>query len=526
MTRSPSATTPTAIAHRETAVGARLAGLGILIAGLIARLYHLGAKPFWLDEIFTVQRSSLALPGVIANSLRHHHIPSFFLLEHAMIALGAGAGPAALRTIPALAGALNAVLVFAIAWKIGGRAAAVFAGLLMAFAPLQVGFSQEARSYTLMMTFILIGLDGLIGLALAPDAGGLRLRDRRAPRAAWAAYGLGTLAALWTLGDAIPWLITANVAMAAAILPRVTARRRFLANWGLIQFAIIIAAAPGYIAMLQAVHDHVMRSFNWIPPLSARAGWADIASLYGLRDATMVTMRLLPTAYAALSALIFAFATLGVWHLRRQAAPLVVLIIAFLGLPLTLALISLIHPVLLPRYLLWSAAPFFILAGFGIEALADRAQKPALVLATLLLLLNLAPYYHAETKPRWDKAAVLLESRMTAGDMLLVSDGAAPAMLAFERKSSDPNATPWQTTTHVKRAAKSLAAGHRVFAVYGPAGQGREPDQTTFFAKVAALGGTAAPIGAGKEITIEQIDPGSLGVVACSDSEAATALCQ
>ncbi|MGC9272068.1 MAG: hypothetical protein ACP5E6_18160, partial [Acidiphilium sp.] len=77
MIRSPSATNLTAIAHRETAVGARLAGLGIFIAGLVARLYDLGTKPFWLDEIFTVQRSSLALPGVIANSLRHHHIPSF-----------------------------------------------------------------------------------------------------------------------------------------------------------------------------------------------------------------------------------------------------------------------------------------------------------------------------------------------------------------------------------------------------------------------------------------------------------------
>ena len=70
MIRSPSATTPTAIAHRATTVSARLAGLGIFIAGLIARLYHLGTKPFWLDEIFTVQRSSLALPGVASTATR------------------------------------------------------------------------------------------------------------------------------------------------------------------------------------------------------------------------------------------------------------------------------------------------------------------------------------------------------------------------------------------------------------------------------------------------------------------------
>jgi mannosyltransferase len=508
------------------AINSRIAGIGIFIVALIARFYHLGTKPFWLDEIITVKRSSLVVSGVIANSLSNHHTPSFFLLEHAIIALGAGSGTAAMRALPALAGAVTAVMVFAIAWKIGGRAAAVLAGLLMALAPLQISFSQEARSYTVMISFILVGLYGLIGLVSAGDAAGLRLGDRHAPRTAWAAYGFGTLAALWTLGDAIPWLITANIAVAAAILPSLAVKRRFLINWGIVQLGIIVAAAPGYIAMLHAVHDHVMRSFSWIPPLSVRAGWVDIASLYGLRDATMVTMHLLPTAFTALSVLIFGFAILGIWSLWHRRAVLIVLIIAFVGLPLTLCLISLIHPVLLPRYLLWSAAPLFILAGFGIEALGKQAQTPVLAASAIVLLLNLAPYYHAETKPRWEEAAAVLYGRVTAGDIVLVSDGAAPEMLAFEQNLIDPTGMRWKTTTHVKRAAKVLSAGHRVFAVYGSAGQGREPSKALFFTKVADLGGTAAPIKAGKEITIEQIDPGSIGVVACSDNESATALCQ
>ncbi|MDD2876470.1 MAG: glycosyltransferase family 39 protein [Acidiphilium sp.] len=497
----------------------------IFAVALAARLFGLGAKPFWLDEVFTVNRASLPVPALIANSLRNHHLPSFFLLEHALIGLGAGPGTWALRAIPAVAGALTAVLVFAIAWKIGGRAAAWLAGLLMALAPLQVGFGQEARSYTMMMAFILLALWGLIGLALEPDAAACRLRERAAPRRAWAAYGVGTLGALWTLGDSIPWLIAANIAMVVAILPRVTAKRRFLVNWGVIQAAIVFAAAPGYIAMMQAVRDHVMRSFSWIPPLSLRAGWSDAASLYGLRDATMVTMHLLPTPIPALAAIVFVSACAGVWHLRRQRAPLIVLVIAFVGLPISLALISLIHPVLLPRYLLWSAAPFFILAGFGIEALPRRGRTLILGAAAVMLAVNLFPYYRAETKPRWNEAAVILDGRMAAGDMLLVSDGSAPFMLDFDLKTINPNHARWKSTSHVKRAAIALAHGHRVFAVYGPAGQGKEPGEPAFLAKIAALGGTAAPIRAGSEITIEQIDPGSPGVVACSDGNTDPAAC-
>ncbi|MGC9269409.1 glycosyltransferase family 39 protein [Acidiphilium sp.] len=491
--------------------------VSILVIALIARVYALGAKPFWLDEVFTVDRSARPIPGVIANALRHHHIPSFFLLEHAVIALGVGDGTFALRLVPAVAGALSAVLVFAIAWSMGGRAAAWLAGLLMALAPLQVGFGQEARSYTMMMAFILLALWGLIGLTQHPETAARRLTDPRAPRASWLFYGVGTLGALWTLGDAIPWLIAATVAMTLAILPRVAAKGRLLANWSIVQLAIIAAAAPGYIAMLRAVHDHVMRSFGWIPPLTLRAGWADAASLYGLRDATMVTMRLLPTHFAAIAAIVVVLAGFGAWHLRRQPAPLITLVVAFLGLPVTLALVSLIHPVLLPRYLLWSAAPFFILAGFGVEAVNRRFQAPVLALAALLLMLNLLPYYRAETKPRWDEAAAILDGRMAPGDVILVSDGAAPAMLAFERQTRNLDRVPWQTTTHVRRAGKVLAGGHKVFAVYGPAGQGKAPNQADFFAKVAALGGTSAPIMAGSEIMIEQIDPGSPGVIACSD---------
>ncbi|MDX5931172.1 glycosyltransferase family 39 protein [Acidiphilium acidophilum] len=493
-----------------------LSGLAIVLVALLARLHGLGFKPFWLDEVFTVHRASRPLAGVIAHSLAHHHTPVFFLIEHAVIALSGSAGPFALRLVPAIFGAITAGLVFAIAWTIGGRAGAWLAGLFMALAPLQVGFAQEARSYTMMTAVILLGLWGLILLTRSPA---------RRPLTGWLAYAAGTLGALWTLGDALPWLIAANLAMGVAILPRVPDRSRFLLRWATVQIGIIAAAIPVYLAILRAEHDHVMRSFGWIPPLSWRSGWADAASLYGIRDATMVTMRLLPTPLGAVAILMFGLAGLGAWHLRDRAASLITLAIAFLALPVTLALVSLIHPVLLPRYLLWSAAPFFVLAGIGIEAFGPRLRTSLAAAASILLVVNLLPYYHAETKPRWDEAATILAQRIAPGDMLLVSDGAAPAMLAYETAGTAADHPPWPATRHLRKAQAALAASHRVFAVYGPAGQGKPPGKRAFFARVASIGGTAAPIEAGDEITIEQIDPGSRGLVACSNADADPATC-
>lgn len=484
----------------------------VFLLALAARLHGLGAKPLWLDEVLTQARAARPIAGVIGNSLRNHHLPTFFLMEHALIRFGAD-GAAALRAIPAFAGAACAMLVFMIARTLGGRAAAWLAGLLMAFAPLQVAFGQEARSYTLMTALILLALLGLIRLAQRPEDAARPLTDRAAPRGAWAAYGFGTLGALLVLGDALPWLVAANVAMAAAILPRAEPRWRLLLNWGLVHAGILAVALPGYLAMLAAVHDRVMSGFAWIPPLSARGAWADAASLYGLRDATMVTMRLLPSPLFVLAPLVFLLAGLGAWRLRKQPSALQVLAIGFLGLPVSLALISLIHPVLLPRYLLWSVGPFFVLAGCGIEALAHRMRGPVLTAAALLLVLNLLPYYRAETKPRWDIAASMLGPRLDPGDLLLVSDSAAPFMLNYDYPD------PWTATRHAAKAKAALAGGHRVWAVYGPAGQGRQPARAAFFATAAKLGGKAfSTFAAGREIVIEQIDPRQSGaVIACAD---------
>ena len=485
-----------------------VAGVGLIFAAsLVARLHGLGAKPLWLDEVITFTRAGRPLHGLVLDSLRNHHLPGFFLIERAALLLAPKAAQVvALRLVPALAGAACAALVFAIAWSAGGRSGAWLAGLLLAFAPLQVAFGQEARSYTLMMAPLLLALHGLLGLARDPDA------PSRRP---WLSFGLGTAGALLVLPDALPWLALANAAMLAAILPRSRSRARLLRRWAALHAALLLLLAPAYAALLLVPPQGPMAGFAWIPPPSASFLWADAASLYFMRDATMVTMRLLPPVLPALAATMALLAALGLWRLRPARADALVLLIIWLGLPAALGVVSLVHPVLLPRYLLWSAPPFFVLAGLGIETLPPPARLAALPAAAAMLLLNLAPYYHAETKPRWDLAAAHLAARATAGDVILVSDGAAWAMLGHYDLALAPLVTQRRT-----RAAAALAEGRPVFAIYGPAGQGVQPSPAAFAAMAARLGPLSPPERAGTEIVIRQISPPPAARIACSSGAA------
>ena len=498
------------------------AAAGTVAAGLIfalalgLRLFGLGSRPLWLDEVFTAQRSALPVPSLIENSLIHHHSPLFFLLEHGMTMMLPG--PYGLRLIPAIAGAACAPLVYAIGREAGLRGGALLGGLLAAFAPLQIGFAQEARSYTLVLALVLASLWGLVRLAGDRDRAALPWRHVAAPTGAWTAYGLGLVAALMVHGDALAWLLASNLAMAVAILPGLERRARFLRHWLAVQGLVLLATMPVYAAIVRAEHGRMIASFRWIPPLTWHFVWADIASLYGLRAATAVTMRLLPAPLPALALVAFGFGALGILRLRRAPGPRRVLVIAALGPPLVLAAISLIHPILLPRYLVLSPAPFFVLAGAGIETMPRRAIAPVLAAAAVLLAVNVTPYYRLETKPRWDLAASFLARRLQPQDRVLVADGAAPVMLNTYLDRAGLRHVVLKATRQPDRAAAALAHGGRIYAVYGPAGQGRLPDRAAFFARAEAFGVAGARHAIGDEITIERISPPGRGVVACADA--------
>ena len=187
-----------------------------------------------------------------------------------------------------------------------------------------------------------------------------------------------------------------------------------------------------------------------------------------------------------------------------------------------LILASLVKPVLLPRYLFWSEAPFALLAGIGTAGLFEAVLlKPALPAALGLLALplglNLAPYFHAETKPRWDVAAADLARDMRPGDRLFVSDYGAIAVLRLYLPAAADARVLGHATGRLSVAEAAKAAGHRVWMVYGRAGQGLGPNWYRYAETLTPLGEPALFQTAGRRIRIGLFDPASEAApLACS----------
>jgi mannosyltransferase len=179
------------------------------------------------------------------------------------------------------------------------------------------------------------------------------------------------------------------------------------------------------------------------------------------------------------------------------------LLLGTLVLPLLILAISLFKSMLLPRYILWSAAPFFVLAGVGAAALPRRTYIVGATVLFLLGAVNLGPVYRVETKPRWDMAAATLAANVRPGDTVYTADPNAPTMLAvLQPKNGTPIENSALVTSQLDQALARWKQGGRVWAVNGRSALGERVDLDAFKNSIAVLGTPTAEIPQGKEITI------------------------
>ena len=486
----------------------------VFLLALLPRLHGLGSRPFWYDEVVSLQRAALPLPALLHDSFLRHHLPAYFLLIKPFTT---AADPQFWLRLPsAVCGALSVMLAYRIAARAAGSGAGVAAALILGLAPTQIAFSQEARSYALMICLILVALDGLVGLVLAEAGAARRWRDAQAPRADWIRFIAGSAGALCVLGDAWPWLLAANLA-AAVMIVQSRNRAGLLRNFLAANAITLAVSLPFYIAMLALQDNSVVAGLSWVPEPTAQLVWYDIASIYLMRVADFTSFHLMatgtPLAVAWIIGVGLAAACLvAILRLRTRPDLLATLLLAVLFLPLSFSLVSIWRPLLMPRYILWSAAPFAILAGIGIDAALARlgraARAGAFAAAAALLLVNLLPFYRTETKARWDLAAALLVAESRPSDVYYLSQaGGAPTMRYYLPKSLQlVLIADW--SGDLAHALAARARGHRVWAIYGDAWQTTFwESRAAFQARLAPLGPPAARQQVGERITLWRYDP-------------------
>jgi mannosyltransferase len=476
----------------------------ILAAALIIRTHGLGFNPYRMDEVTTLQRASYPLPKLLTDSLSFHHLPIYFLLISWLEPFDLR--ETLIRAPSAVFGALTCAIGADISRLLGGLSAGVMTGIFLTLSPLLVAYSQEARPHALSVLLTTIALRGLIGLALDPAKASLKLNDPNASRPAWAMFFFGTLAAVNVLGIALIWAVAAILAMLVIAWHRESDRPQFLRNALVAYAGIAIITIPSYIAMFCFVRSSgpLLEGLDWIPPLSTQRIWSDISDLWLMSISSPITSRTFLSGIPFMGLMMGVFFIVGLWQLRGKSPPSTVLLLVTIFLPASLLALSFVMPVWLLRYLLWSAVPFFVIAGQASLQIPRRFRTPTMAIIALLALVNFTPYYSAELKPRWDLAANSVRDAVSEGDLFLVTDSWVPRMLNLYLSRNGVVLPEAQWTTDVHAAVQRVAAGGRVQAVFGRVGQTDHLDLASFRDRIALLGAPASETPAGLDVVIWQ----------------------
>jgi hypothetical protein len=245
--------TPAVPADARSGRSARVAALllpGVVVAvaaGL--RFASLGRQSYWYDESVTVELLHRSLGGMLYTLPHTESTPPLYYVIAWLWARLVGFGEVGLRSLSALLGTATAAVAYALGRRLVSRRAGAFAGLLVAFNPMLIWYSQEARSYA------------LLGLLCGASALAFAHAVQRPTRRTLFAWALIASLALMTHYFAV-FVVAAEAAWLLAAHAR---------SWGA-RAAVAAVAAVGAALLPLALHDEGSGRTAWIAriPLAAR----------------------------------------------------------------------------------------------------------------------------------------------------------------------------------------------------------------------------------------------------------------
>jgi len=411
---------------------APVAALLIILAGAaLLRFVLLDTRELFRDEAASWLLASSAWGDIIGRSASEPYPPLFAFALKAWIAL-LGDGPAALRTLSASAGVAMVGVTWVWAREAIGTRAAHLAASLVALSPLAIANARDARMYALE------SLAAVFAWWLL-----WRLLTGRGPRARrrFVVLGaaLGVACELWTLPTGF-----AVFALQLAVVGVLAARRQPGARSAGLALAVGFASfVPWLPRLLAAATDG--RPF-WTPVPDPAALLATLGVTFGGWDPSPGWIAVLPLAVLA---------AVGFRALSRSgsAGQLATALAVMAGAALVLAwwLVSLWRPAYDSRYLGAAVPPLALAIAAGAESVAAQLRRTGwtrrVVGAAAAALLVLVGAGTATFEANWvlggglppaRAAAAILQERVQAGDIVLVSDAQSyfPLAYLFERRSA------------------------------------------------------------------------------------------
>lgn len=419
----------------------RIIGAAVVAIAFLLRLYTIGRDELWFDEGLSFYLVTFA--DWPRELLRSNTPPLYYLLLWMWTAV-AGHSETALRFLSALSGTLFIVALLLLGRRIIGGRAALWSALVAALAPIQIYYSQEARSYALLLLLLTLSY-GSLWRALESER-----------RFWWRATSILALLALYTHYFAP--LALAPTAVLVWLWPeneRVRQRWRCYVismSFSVLLFLPWLLWGFYFTSRSWGTIDWIKQAWERTRPLLAIPKSLEVFTLgseYGFTSVINVKrfgallmpegLRRMGLFAAGLLGLMAALPwmdhALGVPSLKWRKVWLWTLL---LFPPVALWLMSFYRPFYaVGRYEVVAFPGYALLLGMALAKL-QRLPKTGPILAPMVALLFFLPvcaklvlYYHAPSPPQARPIAAAVDKLVHNGDMLVLARSQANLMIYY-----------------------------------------------------------------------------------------------
>jgi uncharacterized membrane protein len=351
---------------------------GLTALGAVLRFATLGDQAYHHDEIVTASRVLRVGFGHAMDAVGFSESapPLYYALAWLWTQV-TGNGEWGLRFLSALAGVATIPVAYFAGRELRGARAGVIAAALVAFNPMLLWYSQEARAYALLGFFCVLSLLYCIRAL------------QRGERRDFVWWGVFSALALATHYFAVFPLVAEIV-----LLARRRGRAILSGLW-------IVAVAVALLAPL-AIHQMSYGHAEWIGKFSLghRVAEAGITYMVGEPGDIIGRSEQWPPALIPLALVAAAFVLLlarGSRSDRRAAFVPVAVVAAAVGIPLLLAIFFTGKDFVLARNLLPALVPLLVAVAVALST--ERARRLGIAIAAVLVVYSLAFSIHASTSP-------------------------------------------------------------------------------------------------------------------------------
>jgi mannosyltransferase len=409
----------------------------IVAAGAALRVWLLGLRSYWVDEAISVNLARLPFRAFLWNLWNYEgNMAFYYFLLRGWVHLGSN--EATVRGLSVIFGVATILALYVLATRLFDRRVGLISAGLLALHSFHIRYSQEARSYSLLVLLLVLSTYVFVLAVESPNRKGC-----------WVLYAVLAALAFYCHLFALLVLATHWLSLGPAGLRRIGARRVLFA---VAVLAFLIAPMVAFVLLKSA------GQLDWVPKPTVESmrffvnymgAYAGPALFCGYLLFSLLAPRWRPRPGSSARA-----SEERDWGIR--------LLYLWFAFPIALTFaVSFYRPVFSFRYMVICLPPLVLLAALGIAALANLfPQRPWLVSSALSLMiagsiLGIFNYYraYASYDNGWRGATERILSAQQPGDALIIDDSASPVPYEFYLRQE------W-TANHIQFSPTRLAVLH------------------------------------------------------------------